>query len=216
MLKRATDVFMSALGLVALSPTLLIVAIAIVLDSRGPVFYRGVRIGRGGVPFRIIKFRTMVVNAEKFGGTATSDGDPRITRLGRPLRKYKLDELPQLINVLRGEMSLVGPRPEVPQYVEMLSEEERVILTHRPGITDWATLWDADEGAVLAASADPERTYLDKIRPLKTKLQLEYVRNQSFWTDLIIISRTIAAIVFRAKPGAMSIWARGNEHAGKD
>lgn len=164
----------------------------------------------------MIKFRTMVINAEEIGGTATSDNDPRITRVGKPLRKYKLDELPQLMNVLRGDMSLVGPRPEVPQYVEMLSEEERVILTLRPGITDWATLWDYDEGAVLAASADPEWTYLEKIRPLKTRLQLEYVRNQSFFTDLIIIARTIAAIVFRARPDAMSIWARGDEQVRKD
>jgi lipopolysaccharide/colanic/teichoic acid biosynthesis glycosyltransferase len=154
-------------------------------------------VGRWGRPFRIYKFRTMVLNAEKIGGPSTSDDDPRITRVGRFLRKYKLDELPQLINVLKGEMSIVGPRPEVQQYVDMYTEEERVILSVRPGITDWASVWNSEEGAILAGSPDPEKTYLEKIRPEKIRLQLEYVRKRSFWIDIGIVFQTVGAIIFR-------------------
>jgi lipopolysaccharide/colanic/teichoic acid biosynthesis glycosyltransferase len=172
-------------------------------EDRGPVLYRGVRVGRYGKPFRIFKFRTMVVDAEKLGGASTADDDPRITRIGKFLRHYKLDELPQLINVIKGEMSIVGPRPEVPQYVEMFTGEEKAILSVRPGITDWATLWNPDEGAVLAGSPDPERLYVEKIRPEKIRLQLEYVRRRSIWIDLAIILQTLAAITLRSKPRAM-------------
>jgi lipopolysaccharide/colanic/teichoic acid biosynthesis glycosyltransferase len=188
-----------------LAPVLLTIAAAIKLYDAGPVCYRGPRVGRYGKPFRIFKFRTMVVNADKIGGASTADGDPRVTPVGRFLRKYKLDELPQLLNVLSGEMSLVGPRPEVQLYVDMFTAEEQAILNVRPGITDWASLWNPDEGAVLAGSPDPEKTYLEKIRPEKVRLQLKYVREQSFRTDLEILLRTLAAILFRIKPEAMSV-----------
>lgn len=199
-IKRIFDVIVSAIGLIILSPLMLVIAYLIKREDGGPVFYRGVRVGRYGKPFRIYKFRTMVVDAEKLGGPSTADDDPRITRIGRVLRKYKLDELPQLINVLKGEMSLVGPRPEVKFYVDMLSEEEReLILSVRPGITDWASLWNPDEGAVLAGSDDPEKTYMEKIRPTKIKLQLKYVKERSFWTDLKIIFLTILTVITKKR-----------------
>lgn len=197
MLKRAIDLTVSLLGLVALSPLMLLVALLIKFDGGGPVFYRGRRVGRFGRPFLVLKFRTMVVNAERLGGPSTADDDPRITRVGKVLRKYKLDELPQLINVLKGEMSLVGPRPEVQHYVDMYSDEERAILSVRPGVTDWASLWDSDEGALLAGAEDPEAAYLEYIRPTKLRLQLHYVRTQSLLTDLRILALTLATVIFR-------------------
>lgn len=203
MRKRAFDVTASSMGLLALSPVLLGLAALIKLSDQGPVFYRGVRVGLDGRPFRIFKFRTMVVNADKIGGPSTAGDDPRITRIGAFLRAYKLDELPQLLNVLAGDMSIVGPRPEVQRYVDMYTEEERQILTVRPGITDFASLWNTDEGAVLAGAADPERAYLELIRPEKIRLQLEYVRRQSLLTDLRIVMRTLAAVVFRPTPEAV-------------
>lgn len=203
MVKRALDLMLSLVGLFFFSPLLLAIPMLIKREDRGPVCYRGVRVGRYGKPFRIFKFRTMVVDAEKRGGASTADDDPRITRIGKFLRHYKLDELPQLINVIKGEMSIVGPRPEVPQYVEMFTGEEKAILSVRPGITDWATLWNPDEGAVLAGSPDPERLYVEKIRPEKIRLQLEYVRRRSIWIDLTIILQTLAAITLRSKPRAM-------------
>lgn len=203
MLKRAFDLCAALIGLAALSPLLAIVALVIKEGDGGPVLYRGLRVGRRGMPFRMCKFRTMAVNADQIGGPSTAGDDPRLTRAGRLLRKYKLDELPQLFNVLIGEMSLVGPRPEVQQYVDMYTPEERVILTVKPGITDWASLWNSDEGALLAGSTDPERTYLEEIRPTKLRLQLEYVRRQSVLTDLTILGQTLVALVFRKRPAAM-------------
>lgn len=205
MLKRAIDVFVSATALVVLLPALLVIAAAIRVCDGRPVFYRGIRIGRYGTPFRIFKFRTMVADAERLGGSATADTDVRITRIGRALRKHKLDELPQFINVLLGEMSLVGPRPEVPEYVALLSEAEQVILTVRPGITDWATLWDADEGALLTLTSEPERMYVDFIRPEKIKLQVQYVCNQSFWTDVLILWKTAYTMIFRPTPPSFAL-----------
>jgi len=190
MFKRLFDIIFAIIGLVVLSPVFAIVAVLIKEEDGGPVFYRGIRIGRYGTPFRMFKFRTMVLNADKIGGPSTADDDPRITRIGKFLRKLKLDEIPQLINVLRGEMSFVGPRPEVPFYVNMFNEEEKKILTVKPGITDWASLWDCDEGAILAGSPDPEKTYMEKIRPEKIRLQLKYVKEHSFWTDMKIIFLT--------------------------
>src|SRR5215469_7459 len=175
MFKRVTDILVSAIALFLLLPLILAIGAIILACNGRPVFYRGIRIGRYGIPCRIFKFRTMIVDAERRGGSATADNDIRITPLGRVLRKHKLDELPQLINVLLGDMSLVGPRPEVPEYVALLSDTEQLILTVRPGITDWATLWDADEGALLAITPAPEHTYVDFIRPEKVKLQLQYV-----------------------------------------
>jgi lipopolysaccharide/colanic/teichoic acid biosynthesis glycosyltransferase len=137
----------------------------------------------------------MVVDAEKIGGPSTAADDPRITKVGKFLRKCKLDELPQLFNVLKGEMSFVGPRPEVQHYVDMFTKEEKVILSVRPGITDWASLWNSDEGAVLAGSLDPEKTYMEEIRPTKLRLQLKYVKERSFRGDLSIIYQTIMTVV---------------------
>ena len=147
----------------------------------------------------------MLADAERLGGSATADCDFRITRIGRALRKHKLDELPQMINVLFGEMSLVGPRPEVPEYAALLSGSEQLILTVRPGITDWATLWDADEGALLARTSDPERVYVDFIRPEKTKLQFQYVQNHSLWTDLVILWKTAHAIICKPTPASFAL-----------
>ncbi|MBI4331843.1 MAG: sugar transferase [Chloroflexi bacterium] len=203
MLKRIFDFVGSLVGLLIFSPLLLLLALLIKLEDRGPVFYRGVRVGRYGKPFRMFKFRSMVPNADKIGGSSTADNDPRITRIGKFLRKYKLDEIPQLLSVLIGDMSIVGPRPEVQHYVSLFTEEERAILNVRPGITDWATLWNPDEGAVLAGSPDPEKTYMEKIRPEKIRLQLEYVRKRSSWTDVTIIFQTLVAVIFRVKPRAM-------------
>lgn len=199
MLKRFFDILFSTVGLILLAPLLALLAIAIKKSSSGPVLYRGIRVGRGGKLFRMLKFRTMVDDAEALGGSCTSDDDFRITSIGRRLRKYKLDELPQLINVLRGEMSFVGPRPEVQQYVSMFSEEEKQILRVRPGVTDLATLWDSDEGALLAKSSDPERTYLETIRPEKVRLQLEYVRERSLLLDFRIVCSTLALVCRRLK-----------------
>jgi lipopolysaccharide/colanic/teichoic acid biosynthesis glycosyltransferase len=201
-LKQALDRLFSAIGLMILSLVLIGIALSIWLEDHGPVFYRGIRVGRYGRPFRIFKFRTMVVNAEALGGPSTSDDDPRITRVGKVLRKYKLDELPQLINVLKGEMSLVGPRPEVKYYTDQLTEEERAILSVRPGITDWASIWNADEGELLAGAEDPDKAYEELIRPTKLQLQLKYVREQSFWIDLKIVFLTILAI---ARPGSKAV-----------
>ena len=185
----------SLVGLILVSPVLATISILIKKEDGGPIFYRGVRVGRFGEPFKIFKFRTMVLNAEKLGGPSTADDDPRITRVGKFIRKFKLDELPQLINVLKGEMSIVGPRPEVQMYVDMFTGEEKAILSVRPGITDWASIWNPDEGAILAGSADPEKTYMEKIRPEKIRLQLKYVNERSFWNDSKIIAQTLIAIV---------------------
>lgn len=196
MIKRIFDIFVSFFGLILFSPLFLIISILIKLDSPGPVFYRGERIGKFGKPFRIFKFRTMIKGAEKLGGPSTAADDPRLTKIGKFLRKYKLDELPQLINVLKGEMSLVGPRPEVKMYIEMLKPEKKEkILSVKPGMTDLASLWDFHEEEILKGSSDPEKTYMEKIRPKKIELQLEYVKNHSFLLDLKIIFKTLLKLI---------------------
>jgi lipopolysaccharide/colanic/teichoic acid biosynthesis glycosyltransferase len=139
----------------------------------------------------------MVVNAEQVGASSTAEDDQRITKVGKVLRRYKLDELPQLINVLVGDMSLVGPRPEVKKFTDLYTEEEKAILTIRPGITDWASLWNPDEGALLKGSVDPDGDYLEKIRPEKIRLQLKYVRERSFWTDIEIIILTLKTVLIK-------------------
>ncbi len=195
MIKRIFDLLVSFFGLIILSPLFLLIALLVKISSPGPVFFRGKRIGKGGKPFLIYKFRTMVKDAEKLGGPSTPIDDPRLTKIGIFLKRYQLDELPQLINVLKGEMSLVGPRPEVPLYVDMMTEEEkRIILSVKPGMTDLASLWNFHEGEVLKGSKDPEKTYLEKIRPKKLKLQMEYVKKRSFFLDLKIILKTILKI----------------------
>lgn len=197
LIKRIFDMVFSFIGLIVLSPVLLIIAILIKREDGGAVFYRGVRVGLEGKEFRTFKFRTMVVNAEKVGGPSTSDDDPRITKIGKFIRKYKLDELPQLIDVLRGTMSFVGPRPEVRHYVDMFTQDEKAILSVKPGITDWASIWNSDEGAILEGSSDPEKTYMEKIRPEKIRLQLKYVRERSFLNDMRILFMTFNALLLK-------------------
>jgi len=195
MLKRIFDFLVSLFGLIIFSPLFLIIAVLIKLDSEGPVFYRGERVGKDGKPFKIFKFRTMVKDAEKLGGPSTSADDPRLTKLGKVLRKYKVDELPQLINVLKGEMSLVGPRPEVPSEVETYNEEtKKIILSVKPGMTDLATLANLHEEEILKGSEDPHQTYRKLLKPQKLKLAVEYVKKRSFWLDLVIILKTIKSL----------------------
>jgi lipopolysaccharide/colanic/teichoic acid biosynthesis glycosyltransferase len=194
MLKRIFDFLGSLLGIVLLSPVLLLIALSIKVDSRGPVFYRGLRVGLLGGVFKIFKYRTMIINADKVGGSSTPDDDPRLTRLGKFLRRYKFDELPQLINVLKGDMSLVGPRPQVQWAVDLYTPEERTVLTVRPGITDYASVHFPNEGEILKGSTNPDQDYMEKIHPKKMRLSLEYVRERSFCVDLKIILQTIAAI----------------------
>jgi lipopolysaccharide/colanic/teichoic acid biosynthesis glycosyltransferase len=195
--KRVLDLFVALLGLLLVSPLFVLVAASIKLDSRGPVFYGGLRVGQGGRPFRMLKFRTMVVNAERLGASSTADDDPRVTRVGRLLRRFKLDELPQLLNVLKGDMSLVGPRPQVQWAVDLYSEEERFVLSVPPGITDYASVRFPNEGEILKGSTDPDRDYMTKIHPEKMRLSLEYVRNRSFRADLMILWQTAMAVVGR-------------------
>lgn len=193
-MKRIFDFLSSLIGVIVLSPLLLIISILIKMDSRGPVFYRGLRAGKNKKPFKIFKFRTLVINADKIGGPSTSDNDPRMTKIGKFLRKHKLDELPQLFNIIKGEMSIVGPRPEVLEYAKLYNKEEEIVFTVRPGITDLASLWNSDEGAILKGSPDPEKTYLEKIRPEKVRLQMKYVKERTFLNDIKIIFKTIKKI----------------------
>jgi lipopolysaccharide/colanic/teichoic acid biosynthesis glycosyltransferase len=190
-MKRILDTAISLLALVLLAPVFFAIALAVKIASPGAVFYRGKRVGLNGRMFNIIKFRSMVENAEKLGGSATANDDPRLTSIGSLLRKYKLDELPQFINVLVGDMSLVGPRPEVLKYTNMYSEGERRILQVLPGMTDWASIWDVDEGSILAGSPDPEAAYEALIRPTKIHLQLQYIDNRSIVVDLRILAYTL-------------------------
>lgn len=194
-LKRAMDIVLSGGALLVLWPVLLIIALAIMLDDPGPVFYRQVRVGRGGRPFRIFKFRTMVVDAEKKGLAITVGRDSRITRVGAFLRKTKLDELAQLINVLRGEMSFVGPRPEVPKYVELYTPYQRQVLLVRPGITDYASIAYRNENDLLSGAEDPERMYIDVIMPDKIELNMKYLREISPLADVRLILSTVAAVI---------------------
>lgn len=203
-MKRLLDLCLSVVGLVLASPVMAFVAARIKLHDGGAILYAAPRVGQDGRMFRMFKFRTMVVNADKIGGASTSNTDPRITPIGLTLRRFKLDELPQLFNVVLGDMSVVGPRPEVKYYTDLFTEEERAILSVRPGITDLATLWNADEGAVLAGAADPEQAYMDLIRPTKIALQLQYVRTRSLALDVWIIAQTVRGIVFRTKPPALT------------
>ena len=191
MMKRLFDIVFSFIGLLLLSPLFVMIAIKIKLDSKGTVFYKGERIGRFGEVFGVYKFRTMVAHADKISTSSSAgDDDPRITKFGNFLRTSKLNELPQLINVLKGEMSFVGPRPQVQWDVELYTEEERAILTVPPGITDYASMEFHNEGEILAGSEDPDKTYAEKIRPEKLRLQLEYVRTHSFWVDIKILFKT--------------------------
>lgn len=198
MAKRLFDLLGAALALLLLLPLLALVAIAIRLDSPGPVFFRQQRIGRHGVPFRIHKFRTMRVDAQATGPQVTLARDARITRVGHLLRHYRIDELPQFIDVLRGAMSLVGPRPEVPRFVAFYPAEMRArVLAVRPGITDPASLAHIDEAALLAGASDPERAYIETILPAKLALQADYAARATLGSDLAVLGRTLYVLVSR-------------------
>ena len=188
--KRGFDVLASAAGLAVLSPVLLGIAIAIRLDDGGPVFYRQERVGRDGKPFRILKFRTMVQDADK-RGLLTVGADNRITRVGRVLRRTKLDELAQFFNVLAGQMSLVGPRPEVPRYVALYTPLQRLVLRVRPGVTDAASILYRDENALLGASPEPERTYIEEVMPAKLAINLDYLRSFTVRGDIRLLLSTV-------------------------
>ena len=194
-LKRVFDIVVSFIGLVILSPLFIILAIVIVSDSKGPVFFKQTRVGRNGVLFKIYKFRTMIEDAEAKGMQLTVGDDSRITNVGAFLRKTKIDLLPQLINVLKGEMSFVGPRPEVPKYVELYTEDQRQVLMVRPGITDLASIEYRNESALLATTDNPEKVYLEEIIPGKLELNRKYIVNMSLAIDMRIIMRTISAIL---------------------
>ena len=198
MAKRLFDLAGAGLALLLLAPLLLLLALAIRLDSAGPVFFRQERVGRLGVLFRIHKFRTMRVDAPALGLPLTVGRDARITRVGHWLRHYRLDELPQLMDVLLGRMSLVGPRPEVPRYVAHYPAALRArVLAVRPGITDPASLAHIDEAALLAAAADPEREYIERILPTKLALQAAYAEHATLWTDLAVLARTLRVLLLR-------------------
>lgn len=195
-MKRLFDIVASAVGLLILSPLFVVVAIWIKLDSKGPVFYRQVRVGRYGKDFRIFKFRSMRVGADS-GSLVTIGGrDPRVTKCGYFIRKYKIDELPQLINVLVGDMSFVGPRPEVRHYVNYWTPEQMRVLEVRPGITDPASIKFRNENDLMANADDPEDYYIHTIMQEKLKLYLEYVDNASFWYDMRLIFRTLKVVAF--------------------
>lgn len=193
-MKRFFDVVVAGIGVVVLSPVMAIIACVVRVTSPGPAIFRQTRIGRGFVPFTILKFRTMVTEAPRMGPAITAGGDPRITPFGRLLRATKLDELPQLFNVLRGDMSLVGPRPEVPEYVELFRDEFAVILHVRPGITDPASIVYRDEGNLLQMVSDPREEYVKRILPRKLHLAREYCRRPTVIGDIGIIVRTLCAI----------------------
>lgn len=188
-MKRSFDFVVALLGLLILSPLLLLISLAIWATMGRPVFFRQIRVGRGGVDFKIIKFRSMICDRE--GLAITTGKDDRITPFGRFLRRTKLDELPQLVNVVTGDMALVGPRPEVPQYVRLYTEKQRRVLAVRPGLTDPASIVYRDEESVLARYDDPERAYIEKIMPAKLKMNLAYLEKAGFWTDLGLILRTL-------------------------
>ena len=195
--KRLFDLFFTLPGLMLLSPLFVIIAIWIKIDSPGPIFFRQERVGKHGKLFRIFKFRTMCVNAEMKGRQITVGVDPRITNSGLLLRKYKLDELPQLLNVLIGNMSLVGPRPEVPRYINLYPNDVRdKVLSVNPGITDYTSIEFKDENHILGLSNDPDKTYIEEILPIKQTYYLRYINERSMLIDFVIILRTIKAIVY--------------------
>jgi lipopolysaccharide/colanic/teichoic acid biosynthesis glycosyltransferase len=190
--KRLFDIIFSLIGVILSSPLLLLFSILIKLESPGPAFYIGNRVGKKGKTFKMFKFRSMVMDADKLGGPSTSADDPRLLKIGKFLRRYQMDELPQFINILKGEMSFVGPRPEVPSEVERYSREDRdIILSVKPGLTDLATLEDVHEEEILRGAADPHEAYRRLIQPKKIELAKKYVRDRSFWLDIKIILKTL-------------------------
>jgi lipopolysaccharide/colanic/teichoic acid biosynthesis glycosyltransferase len=200
--KRLLDLSAATAGLPLLAPLLLVIALAVKCGSRGPVFYRQLRVGRDGKTFKICKFRSMVVAADRLGPSITASGDRRITPIGRYLRRWKLDELPQLWNVVKGDMSLVGPRPELPFYVRAYTEEQRGVFSIRPGITDPATLEYRNEEDILAAAPDRERFYTEVVLPDKLRLNLDYIHDISLRSDLALILRTLRVMLRGSLPRA--------------
>ena len=197
MVKRLFDIIVCLVALLILSPFFVVVALIIKINSPGPVFYCGWRTGLGGKPFRIFKFRTMVVNAEKIGGGTTALKDPRITRLGKFLRKYKLDELPQVLNVIKGDMSIVGPRPELAQYTNLYKGEELMILSVRPGITDYSSMKFSALDEIVGAG-DADRVFEETVLARKNELRIKYVKEHTFFGDIKLILQTICLIFRKA------------------
>lgn len=195
MVKRGFDILMALIGLILLSPFFLLIALSIAVDSRGGVFYKQERIGKNRKPFKLLKFRSMGVGADKKGLLTVGFNDNRVTRVGRFIRRYKLDELPQLLNILCGNMSFVGPRPEVRKYVDQYSEEQLKVLQVRPGLTDYASLEYFNENELLSKSPNPEETYVKEVMPAKLNLNFKYIENQGFFTDLNLIFRTIGRVM---------------------
>jgi lipopolysaccharide/colanic/teichoic acid biosynthesis glycosyltransferase len=193
---RFFDLLLSFLGLILLSPLFIVLSLIILLDSNGGILFFQTRVGKNSHDFRLIKFRTMHGGAEKGGSLTIGENDKRITRSGAWLRKYKLDELPQLFNVFAGDMSIVGPRPEVRKYVDLYTEEQKKVLLVRPGITDYASIEYIRENAILDRSSDPEQTYIKDIMPAKLELNLKYLRNPGLKTYFKIIGRTVAQVFF--------------------
>jgi lipopolysaccharide/colanic/teichoic acid biosynthesis glycosyltransferase len=194
MIKRLFDIMVSICGIVILSPLLLIIALLIVIDSRGGIFYKQVRVGKGMKDFYLFKFRTMYSDSDKKGLLTVGMRDSRITKVGYYLRKYKLDELPQLFNVLEGTMSFVGPRPEVPKYVALYNDEQKKVLSVKPGITDYASIEYANENAILAKAENPEELYIKEVMPAKLALNKRYILEMGLYTDLKIIFKTIGKV----------------------
>ncbi|MFN5169259.1 MAG: sugar transferase [Cyclobacteriaceae bacterium] len=193
-MKRAFDFLVAAVALLVLFPVFFVLGLLVKLDSRGPVFYRQERVGRNLTIFKLWKFRSMRTDADRQAAITIGERDPRITRVGYWLRKFKLDELPQLINVLLGDMSLVGPRPEVAKFVHLYTPEQKKVLTIRPGITDWASIQFRNENALLEGKPDPIAYYVSEIMPVKLALNLQYVEKRSFWVDLTILFQTFRAL----------------------
>jgi lipopolysaccharide/colanic/teichoic acid biosynthesis glycosyltransferase len=194
MLKRLFDILFSFVGLIVLIPVFIIISIAVILDSKGSIFYRQIRVGRNNRDFTLLKFRTMRTGSDSGSLLTVGEDDPRITKTGSFLRKYKLDELPQLFNVLKGDMSIVGPRPEVRKFVDMYNDRQKQVLKVRPGLTDYASLKYINENEVLSKYDDPEKAYIEIVMPEKLELNLKYVNENSFTTDLGIIFKTLAKI----------------------
>ena len=193
MIKRIFDLISSSIVLVLLTPVLFLISLLIILDSKGGPFYIQVRIGQNGIPFGLYKFRSMRIDTE--GLKITVGKDPRITKIGSIIRKYKLDELPQLINIIKGEMSVVGPRPETPNYVELYSEEQKKVLKVKPGLTDYASLYYIDESRILSERDNPEKAYIEEVMPAKLMLNQKYIQDASFWIDMKIIFKTLFKIL---------------------
>ena len=196
-MKRIIDILLSFIVLVLGMPFYLIIGMLIALDTKGRVLYKQSRVGRNNVDFELYKFRTMCVDADQGSLITVGTHDARITRVGAFLRRFKIDEVPQFFNILKGEMSIVGPRPEVRKYVDMYTPEQMRVLSVRPGLTDYASIRYVDENALLAASDNPEQTYINEIMPDKLALNLKYIQEQSLWVDMKIILQTFAAIIHR-------------------